>query len=589
MASRRLGWLTALVPLTVVVVAGWALRWTDDSAFVGFRVVDQIAHGHGPVFNVGERVEAFSSPLWLAILWLGNGVLGLGIEWFSVVVGLLLSVGGLGAACAASLLLCNRAGDRDRPGHTMLPLGALVFALLPGVWPFFTSGLDTGLSFAWLGASFLCLVLVHRGERSGAAMSRRRLLLVAVLVGIGPLVQVDFVVFSIAFVVALVAVVPRDRAPRPLALAAAAFALPLAYELYRMGYYAALIPNADVAREPGGAYPSQGVRYLWDLVGTYWLFVPLAALLALALLERQRGGAPSRGGRVLVAAPVVAGVAHALFVVKVGGDYMHARLLLPALFAILSPVAMVSVPKRRAGMALAAVTCVWAVVCALALRDPYGAAGTGSNGIVDERAAAVHSGGASHDPVTAAEHGAAAQQGAAVARRAAAGERVITFAGPNSGDPVADTPARAGLPVPVVAAVEAAGVFGYSAGVDAWVVDRRGLADPLAARIDLPARGLPGQEKLLEPQWVIARFGDSTRTGGDAFVEAARQAMGCSRWAWDGTGVHRQAPLRQTLSAISEPLTAGRFLSNIGRAATERKVRFAPDPPLAAMQICGPY
>jgi arabinofuranosyltransferase len=585
-ASRRSAWLAALVPLAVVVVAGWALRWTDDSAFVGFRVVDQIAHGHGPVFNVGERVEAFSSPLWLAILWLGNGVLGIGIEWFSVIVGLLLSVAGVGAACAASALVRDRGRADD---GVMLPLGALVFALLPAAWPFFTSGLDTGLAFGWLGSSFLCLVLVHLGARSADPPSRRRLFLTAVLVGLGPLVQADFVVFSIAFVVALVVVVGRERAPRPLALTAAAFALPLAYELFRMGYYAALIPNPDVAREPAGLYLSQGGRYLWDLVGTYWLFVPLAALLALALMQRRRGREPSRDRRVLLAAPVVAGVAHALFVVKVGGDYMHARMLLPSLFAVLSPVAMVSVPKRRAGVALAALACVWAVVCALALRDPYGAAGSGSNGIVDERAATANASGASPDPVTAAEHGPAAQQGAAVARRAAAGERVVTFAGPNAGDPVADTPARADLPVPVVAAVSAAGVFGYSAGTDTWVVDRRGLADPLAARIDLPGRGLPGQEKLLEPQWIIARFGDPARSSGDGFVDAARHAMGCSRWLWDSTGVHRQAPLEQTLASIGEPLTAGRFLSNIGRAATVRKVRFAPDPPLAAEQICGPY
>lgn len=589
--SARLDRLAALVPLAVVVVAGWALRWTDDSAFFGFRVADQIANGNGPVFNVGERVEAFTSPAWVALLWLGNGLLGFGVEWFAVVAGLALTVCGLAAACAGAALLARERDDRGGGAARrtlLLPLGALVFALLPGAWPFFSSGLDTGLSFAWLGTSFMCLALIHVRTRRGAGTSRRKLLLAAVLVGLGPLVQADFVVFSIAFVVALVVAAGRARAARPLALAGAALGLPLAYELFRMGYYAALIPNPDVAREPAGVYPSQGIRYLWDLVGAYWLWLPLAALLALGVLRWR--GERDRGRRAVLAAPVVAGAAHALFVVKVGGDYMHARLLLPALFAILCPVAMVALPARRVGVALAAATCLWALVCALALRHPYGGSGTGtgSNGIVDERAATVHSRGASAHPVTAQEHGTAAQQGAAVRQRAAAGERVVTFAAPDSGA-VADTPARADLPVPVVAAADAAGVFGYTAGVHAWVVDLRGAGDPLAARIELAARGLPGQEKLLAPQWVIGRFSDPAASRGDGFVDAARQAMGCSLWAWDGTGVHRQAPLRQTLAAVTEPLSVGRFLANVGRAATARKVRLAPEPAVAANQICGPY
>jgi len=56
-------------------VLGWTNRWTADDAFFNFRVVDNILDGNGPVFNAGERVEIYTSALWLAVLTVVHGVL----------------------------------------------------------------------------------------------------------------------------------------------------------------------------------------------------------------------------------------------------------------------------------------------------------------------------------------------------------------------------------------------------------------------------------------------------------------------------------------------------------------------------------
>src|SRR5688572_12167490 len=42
-------------------------HWLDD-AYIFFRYAENWADGHGPVFNVGERVEGYSSILWTMIL-----------------------------------------------------------------------------------------------------------------------------------------------------------------------------------------------------------------------------------------------------------------------------------------------------------------------------------------------------------------------------------------------------------------------------------------------------------------------------------------------------------------------------------------
>ena len=58
----------AYLPALIVAIGGWSHRWVDEDAFINFRILDQVFAGHGPVFNAGERVEAATSPPWLAVL-----------------------------------------------------------------------------------------------------------------------------------------------------------------------------------------------------------------------------------------------------------------------------------------------------------------------------------------------------------------------------------------------------------------------------------------------------------------------------------------------------------------------------------------
>ena len=53
---------SAILALSLVRTA-----WLSDDAYISFRAADNILNGYGPVWNVGERVQAFTHPLWLAI------------------------------------------------------------------------------------------------------------------------------------------------------------------------------------------------------------------------------------------------------------------------------------------------------------------------------------------------------------------------------------------------------------------------------------------------------------------------------------------------------------------------------------------
>ena len=587
------------MPVGLFAVLAWSRMWTSEDAFIYFRVVDQLLAGNGPVFNVGERVEAYTGPLWLGFLALARAVApgGIALEWMSVAIGLALSVGGLLAAVLAARRLWSpppwtRAGS---PGVLLVPLGALVVAALPAFWDYATSGLETSLVFAWLGGSFLALVAVGLpagGEGSRSARARYGL---AVALGLGPLVRPDLTIFAAAFLVVL-AILERPVSPsRALGILASAAAIPLVYQRFRMGYFGSLVPNTALAKEAGATYWARGWSYLVNLFGPYALWLPVAALLGWAAVSvRGLWRGSDRERALLVAVPIAAGVLQALYVVRLGGDYMHARMLLPGVFAVLMPVTVVAAKRRWATALLAAVVVPWAVVSAFALRAPAEPAKDPTNlRVYDQRRRYAEVWGY-RDMVTLGDYAALATQRPGLQVRLgrelaalARGGRTIVLASrsnrrfgeryPVSLAGVAPPP---NFPSPVVVRTGGIGRLGPAAGPRVHLGDRFGLADPIAARLRLapqrPPR--PGHEKSLPGEWVLARFAVPTTEAGRRIlanpeVEAARRALACP-------------PLRELDDVTTAPLDADRFIDNVAYAVRERSLRFAPEPPLAAQELC---
>ncbi len=606
-----------LAPLLLFAVLAWSRRWTSEDAFIYYRIVENLLDGGGPVFNLGERVEAYTGPLWLGLLALGRALVpdGVHLEWIAVGLGLALSVAGLAAAGLAALRVWSRpppdGGAQESP--IALPLGGLVVAALPAFWDYATSGLETGLVFGWLGGVYLGLVALELGRRperaepASAAPSgeeregrtgRRGWAALAVAIGLGPLVRPDLAVFSLAFLVLLITLDRPRSVRRAAGLVALAAAIPLAYQVFRMGYFGSLVPNTALAKEAGATAWGRGFEYLADLLSAYALWIPLAALLAWAALAAREAWRREEDTRALLAAvPIAAGLVHVLYVVRLGGDYMHARMLLPSVFALLLPVAVVA-PRRRAAAILAAVVVPWAIVCAFALRAPADLPSDPDQLQVNDQRRRYAETWGYRNPVTLASLVAQPDRRPALQRRQgldlarlAERRRAVVLAYTSDRNrfgerarrpiPLEGVEPRPGLEPRVVALSGNVGRTGWAAGPLVQLVDRNGLADPIGARLRLPRerRARPGHEKTLRAEWVLARFAAPTSPAGarsldsDPKVRAARQALGCP-------------PLRELLEATSAPLGPERFLANVGYAIRERSLRFASDPRLAARELC---
>ena len=59
------GFVIAAVVFSVVFIANC---WIGDDAFISFRVSDNLINGYGPRWNVAERVQVFTNPLWTFLI-----------------------------------------------------------------------------------------------------------------------------------------------------------------------------------------------------------------------------------------------------------------------------------------------------------------------------------------------------------------------------------------------------------------------------------------------------------------------------------------------------------------------------------------
>ncbi|MEA2474928.1 MAG: arabinofuranosyltransferase [Thermoleophilaceae bacterium] len=570
-----------LLPALALAVVAWSHRWMSDDGFINLRVTQNLLDGHGPVFNVGERVEAYTSPLWIALLTVGQKLtFGLPLEWVAVLLGMGFASVGLAAASLGSARLWDAPADAG--GRARVPVGALVVLALPPFWDFASSGLETGLSFAWLGLTFLGLVeCIAFGSE---AVTRRRLgralrqpAPIAVLVGLGPLVRPDFAIFSVALLAALVYARWPARRWRALTALVWAVALPAAYEVFRAGYFAALVPTTALAKSAGESRWHRGWTYLLNLVEPYWLWVPAAALCVLVLALLRSASGRDRGAVAVLAACVGSGLIHVVYVTRVGGDFMHARLLLPSVFALMLPAMLVPIPRRLVERAAIAVVAVWALVAGATLRYPQAEARPEIDNL---REAYVQGTGDPH-PVRLGAFRALSymwevdgEYDRELAQRMPAIVAFRTAPGPKR---IEGRPATS-LRASVVDSYEAIGLAGYAAGPNVYIVDLHGLAEPIAARTEAASTWRAGHEKMLPNAWTLARFADPASlhlTAASArAVEAARRAIGCGE-------------LHDLLRAIEEPLDAGRFVDNLGAAVRLRSLRVPRDPEQAARALCG--
>ena len=273
-------WIGVAVVVVLFGWGSWQRRWIADDGLIVLRTVRNMLAGNGPVFNQGERVEANTSTAWTYLMYAGSWVGGpMRMEYIALALALVLSLLGV----AMLMLGTGRLYAPSLRGRRaiMLPAGALVYIALPPSRDFATSGLESGLTLAYLGLLWWMMACWSQPLRTRSD-SRVFLGALAFVAGFSVLVRPELALMGgLALIMMLIAA--RTRRNRVLIVVAGGF-LPVAYEVFRMGYYGLLVPGTALAKDAAGDKWSQGMIYLSNFNGPYALWVPVLLLVPLGLL-----------------------------------------------------------------------------------------------------------------------------------------------------------------------------------------------------------------------------------------------------------------------------------------------------------------
>lgn len=612
----------------VVVLFGWGAwerRWIADDGLIVLRTIRNLLAGNGPVFNAGERVEANTSTLWTYLMYLGGIVGGpMRLEYVALTLALVLSVAGvallmLGAARLYAPSLQGRSA-------LLLPAGALVYIALPPARDFASSGLENGLVLFYLGLLWWMMVGWSQGlrtetQRAGSrwrATGPRFRAALACVAGLSVLVRPELALIGGAALIMML-VAARGWRSRLLVVIAGGL-LPVAYQIFRMGYYALIVPGTAVAKDAAGAKWQQGFVYLANFNKPYLLWIPAILLVALGLLlvaTRSRPwwithevsldhGVWARAVQsppAVVAFILVSGLLQALYWIRQGGDFMHGRVLLTPVFCLLAPVAVIPVVKpdgarfsREAGYLLAgATTVLWGTVVAWALwaaNSPGmvdGATRVTYSGIVDERRFYAQATGHAH-PLTAADYLDYPRMRAVLVALNNTPEGALLLPSGNYDQwdvvpaippppPEPGEPPRSPESVPHTVFFTNMGMLGMNVGLDVRVIDQIGLTNPVAAHTQRIEDGRIGHDKNLFPDWAVAEgpflkeYPFIPPYLDEGWVRQAEAALKCP-------------DTESVLTSVRAPLGPRRFLSNMLHAYEFTKYRI-DRVPLYELLRCG--
>ncbi|MFH0981256.1 MAG: hypothetical protein V2A79_06940 [Planctomycetota bacterium] len=348
---RRRAWLRRTVAvglITALVGLAYANRFTADDAYISFRYARNLVEGAGLVYNPGERVEGYTNFLWVLLVAAGMRLGADPVRWAQF----------LGLVCFAGTLYATyRSARLLLPGVRWAWVAVFLVGTQFSVLSFATGGLETSLqtfllALAWGLVFAKCGTGFPAGQRRGE-WRMLDLLALSLVLAAGVLTRMDFAVFAGVLAasagLSLWTTVRRNASStallgclqprRPnvgpafqpvsdavlgrklLVLLLPAAVMVGVWLVWKGFYYGETLPNTYFAKNPGPGAAHFGLTYVWDFCKTYRY--PLPGIVFLV------GAVPLVRARHVLLGGVAGVILWAAYLVRMGGDFIEFRLLVP--------------------------------------------------------------------------------------------------------------------------------------------------------------------------------------------------------------------------------------------------------------------
>ena len=309
-ARFRIVWGLAFLGL---VFLAWYNRFIQDDAFISFRYARNLVEGNGLVWNPGERVEGYTNFLWTLMI-AGGIKLGLDPVMFSQILGLI---------CFALTLVFTYKLARLIFGRDLAVLTIILLGTNYSFSAYATGGLETQIqALIFTATAYLLFSAMSRGEWKYSMMAGLSLLLTA-----GLLTRLDSAILAAVVIPAALYQLLKQKAgiqvkvAKELLLVIPLVAIISIWFAWKLSYYGDIVPNTYYAKVAAATSPIGGMWYLYSFFTEYWLG-PFLLLGIVAACSR-------RNGQMSVILSMV--VLWMLYVIKIGGDFMEYRVLVPVL------------------------------------------------------------------------------------------------------------------------------------------------------------------------------------------------------------------------------------------------------------------
>jgi len=309
-----------IFPLLVVYFGLIAYTaWVSDDGYITFRSIENWFHGYGLVFNVGERVQTFTHPLWLLL----QSLFYLLTHLFDPPFGLnRLFYGNILISLILSMLTIAFYSFKVARSTQIATLGVLILTLSKAFIDYSTSGLENPLSH-FLALCFFGLFLFREEDEP------RHVTALAFLAGLSAMNRLDTILFFFPALLFLL-----WNSPYKLKAFQSIFIgfLPLIlWELFSLFYYGSLFPNTASAK-----LNNDIPTLILFRQGAYYFLNSLRMdTITLAVIACSMGFAVFSRNIRRISVAIGIGL-YLCYIIYIGGDFMSGRYFsLPLIVAVI--------------------------------------------------------------------------------------------------------------------------------------------------------------------------------------------------------------------------------------------------------------
>ncbi len=318
--------------LITAVFSGMVIRtaWVSDDAYITFRSVENVVNGYGPVFNIGERVQTFTHPLWFFLL---SGIQFLVIKlggysrwaqlfYITITVSIALSV--------ATVALYAFGHARS---IKIAALGVMVLFLSKAFVDYSTSGLENPLTNLLL---LIFIWIYFKGEE----MTSLKLLSLAFIAGLATLNRMDTLLLVLPGL--LYIFWNYSQKGKALGVLVVGFLPFILWEIFSLFYYGFLFPNTAYAKLNTGISKANLIAQGGDYFVNSLRIDPITLIvismgIAIPLITKNRRQIPI----------IVGMICYLFYVLNIGGDFMSGRYFAAPLLAAVSVLSLHAIPSPR--------------------------------------------------------------------------------------------------------------------------------------------------------------------------------------------------------------------------------------------------